>query len=91
MRLGLPDLFSQEGFQNGVFAIPKDEHRDRMVLDARPPNALGESERRWIKSLAGLHQLQHFLVQKDEYLFAEDLREFYHAFLFQRRGPCAML
>ncbi|CAL1137652.1 unnamed protein product [Cladocopium goreaui] len=83
-RLALrPTRTIREGFQNGVFAIPKDEQRDRMVLDARPPNALEQSEQRWIKSLAGLHQLHHFFLQKDEclYLFAEDLREFYHAFV----------
>ena len=83
-RLALrPTRTIREGFQNGVFAIPKDEQRDRMVLDARPPNALEQSEQRWIKSLAGLHQLQHFFLQEDEclYLFAEDLREFYHAFV----------
>lgn len=83
-RLALrPTRIIREGFQNGVFAIPKDEQRDRMVLDARPPNALEQSEQRWIKSLAGLHQLQHFFLRENEclYLFAEDLREFYHAFV----------
>ena len=26
------------GYENGAFAVPKDSKRDRMVLDARPPN-----------------------------------------------------
>ena len=27
-------------FRNGMFSIPKDQNKDRMVLDARPPNML---------------------------------------------------
>jgi hypothetical protein len=83
-RLALrPARLVRSGFENGAFAIPKDAQRDRMVLDARPPNCLERSERRWIKSLAGVHQLLHFFLEPEEevHLFAEDLREFYHAFV----------
>lgn len=73
-------------YRNGVFAIPKDESRDRMVLDARPPNLLERSEKRWIKSLGSMAQFSHIFLQPEEEvrLFAEDLREFYHAFIISR-------
>ena len=71
------------GYENGAFAIPKDGERDRMILDARGPNLLEVAEARWIKSLASTQQLQHCFLADGERLqiFAEDLREFYHAFI----------
>ncbi len=70
-------------FRNGLFAIPKDGARDRMVLDARPPNMLEDPSCPWIRTLASVSQLNHLFMKDDEEmrLFAEDLREFYHAFL----------
>ena len=70
-------------FRNGLFAIPKDGARDRMVLDARPPNMLEDPSCPWIRTLASVSQLNHLFMEDDEEmrLFAEDLREFYHAFL----------
>ena len=76
----------REGYENGAFAVPKDGSRDRMVLDARPPNLLEASERRWIKSLGSDGQLLHFFIPPGSKLVmhAEDLREFYHAFVISR-------
>ena len=70
-------------FRNGLFAIPKDGSRDRMVLDARPPNMLEDPECPWIRTLASVSQLLHLFIEDQEELrlFAEDLREFYHAFV----------
>ena len=79
-------LFDEEdcrkGFPNGLFAIPKDSTRDRMILDVRRPNFCEESERRWIYSLGSLQQMNHIFIKADEEirLHAEDLREFYHCF-----------
>ena len=75
------------GYENGAFAVPKDGARDRMVLDARPPNLLEEAERRWIKSLGSVSQLLHFFIPAGHKLVmhAEDLREFYHAFRISRQ------
>ena len=75
------------GYLNGVFTVPKDEEKDRMVLDARPPNGLEKTEDRWIRSLASTQQLQHYFVEEGEtvYLFAEDLREFYHSFVVSKQ------
>eukprot|EP00435_Cladocopium_sp_Y103_P065292 s216_g27.t1 len=82
-RLALvPARLVRAGYENGLFTVPKDETRDRMVLDARPPNCLEENEDKWIRSLCSLVQLNHFFLEPEEEarLFAEDLREYYHAF-----------
>ena len=82
-RLHLEDAAScRKGFENGLFCIPKDLVRDRMILDARRANACEESEKRWIYSLGSLQQFQHVFLEPEEdaRLYAEDLREFYHCF-----------
>ena len=82
-RLALvPSSSIRQGYENGLFTVPKDEVRDRMVLDARPPNCLEDNTDVWIRSLGSLVQFQHFFLEpnEDARLFAEDLREFYHAF-----------
>ena len=48
------------GFECGMFTVGKDGTRDRLILDARPPDTLEETENRWIKSLGAASQLNHF-------------------------------
>ena len=87
-RLALvPEHLVRAGYENGAFAVPKDQDRDRMVLDARAPNILEQSERRWIRSLGSVSQFNHFFVAEGHQLrlYAEDLREFYHAFLISKQ------
>ncbi len=73
---------TEKGFENGLFSIPKDAEKDRMVLDARRANSREDAEKRWIYSLGSVAQLQHLFIGEDEtlVLHAEDLREYYHAF-----------
>ena len=70
------------GFENGLFSIPKDAEKDRMVLDARRPNYREEAEKRWIQTLGSVGQLLHVFLEQDEVLLlhAEDLKDFYHCF-----------
>ena len=77
----------RKGFECGAFAVPKDSKKDRMVLDARPPNTLEVAERRWIHSLGSTNQLNHFFIEETQVirLFAEDLREFYHCFFISEQ------
>ena len=82
-RLALvPEEAVVKGFENGLFSIPKDADRDRMVLDARRPNSREQAEKRWIYSLGSTAQLNHFFLEEDEELIlhCEDLREYYHCF-----------
>ena len=80
--------------RNGVFAVVKDGQRDRMVLDARPPNLVEGGEDRWVGTLGSLDQVQHMYIPPGFSLtiFTEDLREFYHAFKIsqQRRHRNAL-
>ena len=71
-------------FKNGLFSRPKDAKRDRMVLDARPPNALEDGkDSDWIQSLGSISQFLHWFLEEGEVarVFSEDIREFYHAFV----------
>ena len=72
----------ERGFENGMFSIPKDAEKDRMVLDARRPNSREQPEQRWIYSLGATSQLQHLHLEGDQVLLlhAEDLRDYYHSF-----------
>ena len=89
-RLHLLPLHAvRRGFESGMFAIPKDELRDRLIMDSRPANVCEQSEKRWVKSLGSISQLQHLVLaeQDDLLVHSEDLREFYHSFIItgQRR------
>ena len=78
----LPARLVRRGLECGCFAIPKDQFRDRMILDARPANLCETAESRWVKSLGSLSQLHHVFLEPDKQLLVhtEDLREYYHAF-----------
>ncbi|CAE7224208.1 Ap1g1 [Symbiodinium sp. CCMP2456] len=75
---------------NGLFAIPKDLQRDRMVLDARAPNQAEAVTQPWLRSMASLEQLQWLELKGDEDLrvSAEDLKEFYHCFQVEEQRIC---
>ena len=48
----LPEKEVRMEFRNGMFSIPKDAVKDRMVLDARPPNALEDGrDSLWIHTV----------------------------------------
>eukprot|EP00438_Fugacium_kawagutii_P024864 Skav221765 [mRNA] locus=scaffold490:280304:287109:+ [translate_table: standard] len=82
------------GLENGMFALPKDHERDRLIIDARPANRCESSEDRWVKSLGSVHQLLHVFLQEGQKLVmhCEDLRDYYHAFVIgdQRRRRNAL-
>lgn len=59
----LPASEVRQRLLNGVFCLPKDDVRDRVVLDARPPNAVERAEDRWVKSLGAMGQMQHFYLE----------------------------
>ena len=67
----------------GAFSLAKDAARDRLILDARAPNLVEETENRWIRSLGSLEQMQFLYLPSDLDLeaYTEDLKEFYHSFI----------
>lgn len=75
------------GLENGLFCIPKDCARDRLIMDARAPNACECSDSPWIKSLGSLQQFNHVFLKPGERLLlhAEDLKEYYHSFIISEQ------
>ena len=73
----------EKGFENGAFAIPKDQEKDRLVLDARRPNAREHSEKRWVFTMGAASQLNFVYLEDQDIMLihAEDLKDFYHAFV----------
>ncbi|CAE7767227.1 Rraga [Symbiodinium sp. CCMP2592] len=69
-------------FLSGVFAVGKDSSKDRMILDARRPNALEHPIGRWIRSLASGESLCRLILMPGERLVfsGNDVRDFYHLF-----------
>ena len=78
-----PSRIVDEELSCGLFTVPKDELRDRLVLDARPRNAFEEAESTWVRSLGSLAQLHYLFLDSahDLQLHTEDLKDFYHSFI----------
>ena len=71
------------GFTSGLFAVVKDQNRDRMILDARPANMLSKGQQKWSQTMASGMTLAHFHLQPDEVLVAsgEDLKDYFYQFV----------
>ena len=69
-------------FQSGLFAVVKDQTRDRMVLDGRPPNALEQPQNKWCRAMASPVALamMHLKPQHVLRCSGEDLRDFFYQF-----------
>ena len=65
-------------FRSGLFCVPKDAERDRLVLDARPANCLTKSQNKWCAAMASASTLSQIQLAEDEVLIAsgEDLKDF---------------
>lgn len=87
----LPAKQVRVDFRNGMFSIPKDAAKDRMVLDARPPNLLEDGrDSEWIGSLGSTSQFNHWFLKDEEVarVFSEDIKGYYHAFAISRQRAC---
>lgn len=69
-------------FVSVLFAVPKDQERDRMVLDARPANRMGPHQNLWCQAMASPTVLANIFIQDDRVLLAsgEDLKDFFYQF-----------
>eukprot|EP00438_Fugacium_kawagutii_P022352 Skav233118 [mRNA] locus=scaffold1342:395006:405928:- [translate_table: standard] len=69
-------------FGSGLFAVPKDLERDRLILDSRGANLLEEPPQRWIKSLASAESICKLVLEpwEDLEMSGNDLRDFYYLF-----------
>ena len=71
-----------QDYQNGLFAVPKDGTRDRMVLDGRPANMADTAQNRWSQAMASAAALCHICLDDDKVLLAsgEDLKDCFYQF-----------
>jgi len=73
------------GFTSGLFAVVKDQNRDRMILDsdARPANMLSKGQQKWSQTMASGMTLAYLHLQPDEVLVAsgEDLKDYFYQFV----------
>ena len=78
----LPGTFPDK-FRSGLFAVPKDESRDRMVLDARPANLLSKGQSKWCGAMASASTLSQIHLEDTEVLVCagEDLKDYFYQFM----------
>ena len=71
-----------DGYTSGLFAVGKDQLRDRMVLDGRPANILDVGQRKWCLGMASASSLCGLYLQAgcDLCVSGEDLRDFFYQF-----------
>eukprot|EP00438_Fugacium_kawagutii_P035715 Skav234674 [mRNA] locus=scaffold1131:475680:480491:- [translate_table: standard] len=71
----------------GAFALVKDEHKDRLILDARPPNGLEETLRDWSKTLGAVSAVLQIELLPGHNLIMSgtDLRDYYYCFKVSRQ------
>ena len=67
----------------GLFAVPKSQDRDRLIVDARPGNMVQPGDNRWLALMPTAACLLGLELQPQEALWVSgtDLRDFYHNFL----------
>ena len=81
LRLHLPEEVTPL-FGSGLFSVPKDLTRDRLILDSRGANILESPPERWIRSLGSCESLTKIVLEPHQQLAASanDLRDFYYLF-----------
>lgn len=78
----VPEGTYLEDYRNGLFAVPKDASRDRMVLDGRPANMVDRGQQRWSQSMANAAALSGIYIHPELNLVAsgEDLKDCFYQF-----------
>ena len=78
----LPGTFSDR-YRSGLFAVHKDESKDRMVLDGRPANMLDKGQKKWCAAMASASALAGICLAEDKLLIGsgEDLKDYFYQFV----------
>ena len=73
----------RHGIVSGVFSVVKDLNRDRLILDARRPNALETTPGVWTATMASASTLVDLVLHDSQNLVAsgEDLRDYFYQFV----------
>ena len=66
----------------GLQCAYKDENVDRLILDARPPNAHEAQLKRFVRHMANASMLLEIVLAEDEVLahYLDDIRDMYYVF-----------
>ena len=69
-------------FLSGLFSVLKDAHRDRLILDARPPNMLERVRTAWCQSMASGQGLCDLVLRPGHTVVASglDLKDYFYQF-----------
>eukprot|EP00435_Cladocopium_sp_Y103_P017734 s3434_g4.t1 len=70
-------------YRSGLFAVPKDGERDRMVLDGRPANMVDRGQSKWCCSMASAASLAGICIPEGYVAVCggEDLRDYFYQFV----------
>lgn len=79
----VPDGTYLDLYRNGLFSVPKDAERDRMVLDGRPANMVDRGQHKWCQAMASAATLGGLHIEDDKVLVCggEDLRDYFYQFV----------
>ena len=72
----------RKGIFSGLFSVPKDLEKDRLILDARPPNTLEPVLSTWTSTMSSANALTGIELEQDQSLFmsGRDIRDFFYQF-----------
>ena len=72
----------RKGIFSGLFSVPKDLEKDRLILDARPPNTLEYVLSTWTSTMSSATALTGIELEADQTLFmsGRDIRDFFYQF-----------
>lgn len=77
----------REGLCSGLFSVPKDLEKDRLILDARPPNTVERVLSSWTSTMSSCTCLSGLELGEDESLImsGRDIRDFFYQFKVSRQ------
>lgn len=83
----VPEEKVRKRFLCGAFCLVKDEEKDRLILDARPPNMLETTLRDWSKTLGAINAVLQIelLPEHNLVMSGTDLRDYYYCFQVSER------
>ena len=83
----IPSTQKRGRFVSGLFAVGKNEVKDRLILDARPPNLLEVPKGKWCSSMAAGSCLCDVVLQPGHSLFASglDLTDYFYQFIISEQ------
>ena len=85
-----PAADSPKHLRVGLQCTYKDAERDRLILDARPPNAHELQLKRFVRHMANASMLLEIVLADDEILasYLDDIRDMYYVFEVSHDRSC---